>query len=186
MSLSATAIYDPNNTHTSSNNTGPQVLKTTAVPTSAPTDYTIDFEQEKATCGATGVDNASITSLKVSPDETTVNVDGVFQTPHPNYNLSQKIEKVKDQHYILRLNSVETSQIAPRCIGNIEYSTNFTASEGYLLEVYHNETKIEEKQMPSAVNGDTTSPEPSENNQPGKEDSKGLFTSILESLLGLF
>jgi len=190
MSLSATAIYDPNNTVTDPNSSGPQLMKTTAepVPISAERDYSIDFEQETARCGGQGVDNASITSLKVSPDETTVNVDGVFQTQHPNYNLSHNIEKVEDKHYILRLNGVETSNIAPTCIGNIEYSANFTSSEGYLLEVYHNDTKIEEKQMPTAVNGSTTSPEPSENQQSEteKEDSKGFFADILESLENLF
>ena len=194
MSLSTTAIYDPNNTHTSSNNSGPQELRTTAVPTSAPTDYSINFEQKTATCGPQGIDNASINSLNVSPDETTVNIDGVFQTTHPKYNLSHNIEKVENQHYILRIEGVETSEIAPKCIGNIEYSANFTSSEGYLLEVYHNETKIVESQMPESVNGTPARPEPStdpeseadnqENN--AEQDSKGFFTSIVAAFGNLF
>ncbi len=194
MSLSTTAIYNPNNTHTSSNNSGPQELRTTAVPTSAPTDYSINFEQKTATCGPQGIDNASITSLKVSPDETAVNIDGVFQTTHPKYNLSHNIEKVEKQHYILRIKGVETSKTAPKCFGNIEYSANFTSSEGYLIEVYHNQTKITEKQMPEAAYGGqedsgtdpAVSPEPETPEVETQESSKSFFAGLLNSIQGLF
>jgi hypothetical protein len=119
--------------------------------------------------------------------------EGVFKTMHPKYNSASNIEKEDEQHYILRVKGVETSKAAQRCFGNIEYSANFTSTEGYLLEVYHNETKITEKQMPEAVNGgqegsetDSESQEPETGQNETEQESKGFFTRILNSLGSIF
>ena len=185
MTLSASAIYDPNNTHTDPNSSGPQLMKATgATPISASLNHSINFEQGTTTCGPQGADNATITSLNVSPNETKVSIEGVFQTQHPKYNLSHAVEKVEEQHYILRLNGVETSKAAQRCFGNIGYEANFTANEGYLLEVHHNQTKVAEKQMPEVVQEGS---EPDIETQPIRPDSSnGFFASIMDSLKGLF
>ena len=191
MSLSATAIYDPNNTVTDLNSSEPQLMKTTAepVPISKERDYQLDFSQQNATCGGANIDNVSITVSSVSENETTANIEGVYQTPNPCHTLTYSVEKEENQTYILSINQESTSDACVRCIGNINYEARLNIPDDSLIEVNHNSTKMAEALNGSQNSSDPpTAPETEADNQDSNKEheSKGFFADILESLENLF
>lgn len=190
MSLSATAIYDPNNTVTSPGEKTQGDLKATQLDSRAEIpDYSLDFMHMDGRCGVADADNASIRPRDVSPGNNTVVVEGVFQTSHPNYNLTANVEK-DGRKYILRVKGVETSEVAPRCIGNVNYHAHFSAPQNATLTVHHNQTEITEEKIQKAVNkgkkdSDTGLKEPPESETSESETGQkpiGFFAGVLNSL----
>lgn len=177
MSLSVTAIYDPNGTHTNSSDDGPQILKS-----SGPPAYQVNLKQEKPACGTSDAGNVSINTVNVSADGADLNLEGVFQTPNPCHALNRELKKVGEQHYVLNITDQQMAETCAECIGNINYEVNLTVPEdGSLFEVHHNGEKMVEEQIPEAENTTEDSSERS-----NEEESKGIIRSILEAFRGLF
>ena len=184
MSLTATGIYDPNNTVSGPDEKVQGDLKTTVAPLSGGTDYSLDFMQMDGRCGAVDVDAVSVSSRELFPAKNTVNVEGVFQTSHPNHNLSTRVEKLGEDRYRLIVEAVETSEIAPRCIGNINYHAHFTAPENSTLEIYHNESKMAETQLFEEKQDHPDGSDKPESNQEARP--QGALDSFLSRLTGFF
>jgi hypothetical protein len=184
MSLSATAIYDPNDTVTDPGERTPGDAKITALNGERISEYSLDLMQMDGRCGATGADNVSITPRTVSPGKNTLMGEGVFQTPHPRYNLTSQVEKKGEKQYVLRLKGVETSKVAPRCIGNVNYHAHFSAPVNSTLEVYHNQTKMEEEQISSGENTGKNTESPSEKED--RTDEKGFIRGIVRQFGEVF
>ena len=195
MSLSATAIYDPNNTVTSPDDKNQGDVKITQLnSTGEIPDYSLDFMQMDGRCGAQDADNASINPREVSRAKNTVVVEGVFQAPHPRHKLATNVEKTGDR-YILQIKKVETSEVAPRCIGNINYHAHFSAPQNTTLAIQHNQTEITEKMIQETINKeqeqepDTDPEKPQKPENPENEtekQSQGFLTGILNSAGDLF
>jgi hypothetical protein len=182
MSLSATAIYDPNNTVKSTDEKVQGDVKVTKLDAKEITNHNLDFMHMEGRCGSVDGDRASISPRKISSGNNTLKIEGVFQTPHPRYNLTGEVEKTGEKQYILRVKGVETSKVAPRCIGNINYHAHFTAPENSTLEVYHNQSKIGEKKI-SGLEKTGKNPEEALDKE---QEQEGIIKKTAKLFQGLF
>ncbi|QGA80900.1 hypothetical protein [Candidatus Nanohalobium constans] len=180
LSVLTAGIYDPNNTVTQPED---KELKATAVPLSQGSDYRLDFIQMDGRCGAAEADNVSIGHRNVSPGNNTLVVEGVFQTPHPKYNLTSEVRKTGDNLYEMKIEGVESSKVAPRCIGNVNYHAHFTAPQNSTLKVLHNQTVVGEKQI--SEDPSTGAEKSQKDGQDNEKEAEGSAT-VLDKILNLF